>query len=119
MATVDQEAELSKAGANVQSRLGSFLYWCRSYPLGAIGALIAPHAGYEYSGAIAARAYHCLPCGATAPQIVAILENNRRNLAKCLPVERLHHALKHRTRQERRSEPGYAWNKGNPGQTRS
>jgi peptide/nickel transport system permease protein len=40
VATVDQEAELSKAGANVQGRLGSFLYWCRSYPLGAIGALI-------------------------------------------------------------------------------
>ena len=40
MATVDHEAELSKAGANVQGRLGSFLYWCRSYPLGAIGALI-------------------------------------------------------------------------------
>ncbi len=40
MATVDQQAELEKAGANVEGRFGSFLHWCRSYPLGAIGGVI-------------------------------------------------------------------------------
>ena len=40
MATVNQQAELSKAGANVQGRFGAFLHWCRTYPLGALGGLI-------------------------------------------------------------------------------
>jgi peptide/nickel transport system permease protein len=40
VATVNQQAELSKAGANVQGRFGALLHWCRTYPLGALGGLI-------------------------------------------------------------------------------
>ena len=40
MATVDHQAELRKAGANVSGRFGSILFFIRSYPLGAVGALI-------------------------------------------------------------------------------
>lgn len=37
---IDHEAELAKAGAGVEGRVGSFLFFCRRYPLGAIGAAI-------------------------------------------------------------------------------
>ncbi len=37
MAHIDHEAELTKAGAHVESRWESFLYYCRRYPLGAVG----------------------------------------------------------------------------------
>jgi peptide/nickel transport system permease protein len=37
---IDHEAELAKAGAGVEGRIGNFLYFCRRYPLGAIGAAI-------------------------------------------------------------------------------
>ena len=40
MAVVDHEAELEKAGANVTGRFSSMMYFVRSYPLGAIGAVI-------------------------------------------------------------------------------
>ena len=40
MATIDHEAELHKAGANVSSRFGTFLFYCRRYPLGTIGGII-------------------------------------------------------------------------------
>lgn len=40
MAVVDHEAELEKAGANVSSRFGSMMHFMRSYPLGAVGAVI-------------------------------------------------------------------------------
>ena len=40
MAIVDHEAELEKAGANVSGRFSSLMYFIRSYPLGAVGALI-------------------------------------------------------------------------------
>ncbi|MBU2531910.1 MAG: ABC transporter permease [Alphaproteobacteria bacterium] len=40
MAAIDHEAELHKAGANVNSRLGSFWFFMRSYPLGAVGLVI-------------------------------------------------------------------------------
>lgn len=40
MAVVDHEAELEKAGANVTGRFSKLMYFVRSYPLGAIGALI-------------------------------------------------------------------------------
>ena len=40
MAIIDHEAELEKAGANVTGRFSSLMYFIRSYPLGAIGALI-------------------------------------------------------------------------------
>ncbi len=40
MAIVDHEAELEKAGANVTGRFSSLMYFIRSYPLGAVGALI-------------------------------------------------------------------------------
>lgn len=37
---IDHEAELAKAGAGVEGRLGAFLFFCRRYPLGALGAAI-------------------------------------------------------------------------------
>ena len=40
MAVVNHEAELSRAGANVNSRLGTLLFFARRYPLGAVGAII-------------------------------------------------------------------------------
>jgi len=40
VALVDHEAELTRAGAHVDSRLGAVLFFIRRYPLGAIGALI-------------------------------------------------------------------------------
>ncbi|MBI3374493.1 MAG: ABC transporter permease [Betaproteobacteria bacterium] len=40
MAALDHAAELEKAGANVSSRFGAMLFLARSYPLGAIGAVI-------------------------------------------------------------------------------
>ena len=40
MAIIDHEAELEKAGANVSGRFSSLMYFIRSYPLGAVGALI-------------------------------------------------------------------------------
>ena len=40
MAVVDHKAELTRAGAHVDSRLGAVLFFVRRYPLGAIGALI-------------------------------------------------------------------------------
>jgi peptide/nickel transport system permease protein len=40
VAVVDHQFELNRAGANVTSRWGSIVYYCRRYPLGAIGALI-------------------------------------------------------------------------------
>jgi peptide/nickel transport system permease protein len=38
--TIDHAAELHKAGANVDGRLGVFLFYCRRHPLGAIGGVI-------------------------------------------------------------------------------
>jgi len=40
LALIDHDAELSRAGANVSSRLGSVVFFARRYPLGAVGALI-------------------------------------------------------------------------------
>jgi peptide/nickel transport system permease protein len=40
VAVVDHKAELTRAGAHVDSRLGAVLFFMRRYPLGAIGALI-------------------------------------------------------------------------------
>jgi peptide/nickel transport system permease protein len=40
VAVIDHEAELTRAGAHVDSRLGAILFFARRYPLGAIGALI-------------------------------------------------------------------------------
>lgn len=40
MATVNHEAELEKAGANVSGRFGTLMFFVRSYPLGAVGAFI-------------------------------------------------------------------------------
>jgi peptide/nickel transport system permease protein len=40
VAVIDHQAELSRAGAHVQSRVGAVLFFARRYPLGAIGALI-------------------------------------------------------------------------------
>jgi peptide/nickel transport system permease protein len=37
---IDHEAELAKAGAHVEGRFGAFVFFCRRYPLGAIGAAI-------------------------------------------------------------------------------
>jgi len=39
MAQIDHQLELARAGANVESRLGAVLFFCRRYPLGAIGGL--------------------------------------------------------------------------------
>lgn len=40
MAIIDHEAELHKAGANVDSKLGAFLFYCRRYPIGTVGGVI-------------------------------------------------------------------------------
>ena len=40
MSTLDFNAELSAAGANVDSRWGAIRFFIRRYPLGAIGAVI-------------------------------------------------------------------------------
>jgi peptide/nickel transport system permease protein len=40
MAVVDHQAELSRAGANVQGWFGGLVFFARRYPLGAVGALI-------------------------------------------------------------------------------
>lgn len=40
MAVIDHDAELAKAGANATGYFGNALYYIRSYPLGAVGALI-------------------------------------------------------------------------------
>ncbi len=40
MATVDHQAELNRAGANINSSWTRFTYYVRRYPLGAAGALI-------------------------------------------------------------------------------
>jgi peptide/nickel transport system permease protein len=40
MATIDHAVELHKAGANVDSKFGVFLFYCRRHPLGTIGAVI-------------------------------------------------------------------------------
>jgi peptide/nickel transport system permease protein len=40
MATLDHDAELEKAGANVSGRWSAFLFFCRKYPLGAVGGVI-------------------------------------------------------------------------------
>jgi peptide/nickel transport system permease protein len=40
VAVIDHEAALSRAGANVRTRLGAALFFVRRYPLGAVGALI-------------------------------------------------------------------------------
>ena len=37
---IDHEAELSKAGAGVESRLGKAWFLAKSYPLGAVGLLL-------------------------------------------------------------------------------
>ena len=38
--TIDHDAELSRAGAGVESRLGKALFLARRYPLGAVGLLL-------------------------------------------------------------------------------
>jgi peptide/nickel transport system permease protein len=40
MAQIDHRLELSRAGANVHGRLGALLFFCRRYPLGAIGGIL-------------------------------------------------------------------------------
>ncbi|MEZ5816839.1 MAG: ABC transporter permease [Hyphomicrobiaceae bacterium] len=40
MATIDHQAELKRAGANIDSAWSRFAYYVRRYPLGAAGALI-------------------------------------------------------------------------------
>lgn len=40
MATIDHQAELKRAGANIDSNWSRFTYYVRRYPLGAAGALI-------------------------------------------------------------------------------
>jgi len=40
MAVIDHDAELAKAGANASGFFGNVLFYIRSYPLGAVGALI-------------------------------------------------------------------------------
>jgi peptide/nickel transport system permease protein len=40
MAQIDQQAELIRAGAHVEGHLGRLAFFCRRYPLGAIGAVI-------------------------------------------------------------------------------
>ena len=40
MSTIDFNAELAKAGANVDSRWGAVRFFIRRYPLGAVGAVI-------------------------------------------------------------------------------
>ena len=41
MATIDHQAELKRAGANIDSSWSRFVYYMRRYPLGAAGAIIA------------------------------------------------------------------------------
>jgi peptide/nickel transport system permease protein len=38
--TIDHAAELHKAGANANSKLGVFLFYCRRHPLGTVGGLL-------------------------------------------------------------------------------
>ena len=38
--TIDHDAELSRAGAGVESRLGKAFFLARRYPLGAVGLLL-------------------------------------------------------------------------------
>ena len=40
MAQIEHQLELSRAGANVHGRLGQLLFFCRRYPLGAIGGIL-------------------------------------------------------------------------------
>ena len=40
MATIDHDAELARAGAGVSGKLGTLLFYCRRFPLGAIGGVI-------------------------------------------------------------------------------
>ena len=40
MALIDHQAELTRAGANITSSWGTFTYYVRRYPLGAVGAFI-------------------------------------------------------------------------------
>lgn len=40
MAQIDHQLELSRAGAHVEGRLGALLFFCRRYPLGAVGGAI-------------------------------------------------------------------------------
>lgn len=40
MATIDHQAELNRAGANINSSWSRFTYYVRRYPLGAAGAII-------------------------------------------------------------------------------
>ncbi|MGI9411340.1 MAG: ABC transporter permease [Hyphomicrobiaceae bacterium] len=40
MATIDHDAELAKAGANVEGWFGTTMYFMRTYPLGALGGFI-------------------------------------------------------------------------------
>jgi peptide/nickel transport system permease protein len=40
VAVIDHQAELNRAGANITNSWGSFAYYIRRYPLGAIGGLI-------------------------------------------------------------------------------
>ncbi len=40
MAVIDHDAELARAGAHVDSAFGHLLFFCRRYPLGAIGGII-------------------------------------------------------------------------------
>jgi len=37
VATIDHEAELTRAGAHVESKWDAFVHFCRRYPLGAVG----------------------------------------------------------------------------------
>jgi peptide/nickel transport system permease protein len=40
VATIDHEAELTKAGAHVEGKWDNFIHFCRRYPLGAVGGAI-------------------------------------------------------------------------------
>jgi len=40
VAVIDHDAELARAGANVNGWFGSLVFFCRRYPLGAIGAAV-------------------------------------------------------------------------------
>lgn len=40
MVNIDQQAELTRAGAHVDSKWDSFVHFCRRYPLGAVGGAI-------------------------------------------------------------------------------
>ena len=60
--------------------------------LGAVHGLIAPHAGYIYSGGTAATAYNALAAGG-APEVVAILGPNHRVPLQGVAVDG-HHSYK-------------------------